>query len=71
MVLLDIIMRQKDYNMQTKEQIQQIILQLKARRFELTKEQEIVDSELSRNIGKFEILSELKNESSTMDSKPI
>jgi len=50
--------------MQTKEQLQQIVLQLKARKYELIKEQEIIDTELARHIGKLEMLLELEKEKS-------
>ncbi len=48
--------------MQTKEQIQQIILQLKARMMELNEEQKMIERELYRYLGKMERLLEEEKE---------
>ncbi len=48
--------------MQTKEQLQQIVLQLKARKLELNEEQTIIDRELYRYLGKMERLFEEEKE---------
>ena len=46
--------------MQTKEQIQQIIVQLKARTLELNEEQKVIERELYRYIGRLETLIEIE-----------
>jgi len=46
--------------MQTKEQIQQIVVKLKARTLELNEEQKVVERELYRYIGKLETLIEME-----------
>jgi hypothetical protein len=50
--------------MQSKEEINDLIIRLKARKSELVEEQKLVEMQLAINVGKFEILSQLEQEKS-------